>query len=306
MIQLDDVSKRYGPPRRAGTVIEAVRNVSLTIARGEGCAVVGPNGAGKTTLFGLILGFLRSTGGAVEVESEDPRRYARRHGAGYLPERFTLPPEWPVRETLLAFARLERLGGDAIRLADAAIERYGLAEVANRRFGELSHGMRQRVGLAQATLADRALLVLDEPTAGLDPVGRIHLRDAATALRARGTTMLMASHDLAEVQRLADRIVVMDRGTVREVFPARVAQTPRGYTLHLASTSEHVASIFPGAVPGTSTDGAIYQIEAADTVELNHRLSALLATGALITALKPATEPIEERVRRALDARDGS
>jgi ABC-type multidrug transport system ATPase subunit len=298
MIQLRDVSKRYGPRRGRG--VEAVRGVSFTVPRGECWAVVGPNGAGKTTLFGLILGFLRPTGGEVEIDGKEPRQYLRSNGAGYLPERFALPDEWPVRESLHAFARLERLGTDAGRVADEALERCGLEAHSEKTFGELSHGLRQRVGIAQATLADRQLFVLDEPTEGLDPLWRIQMRDVVATLRARGATILLASHDLAEVERMAGRVVVMDRGIVRENFATRAAEEPTTYALRLESDTERVTEVFPGAQKYASDGGAVYHVAVADASELSHRLAALLATGVVITALHPIAEPLEERVRRAL------
>jgi ABC-type multidrug transport system ATPase subunit len=298
MIQLREVSKRYGPRRGRG--VDAVREISFTVPRGECWAVVGPNGAGKTTLFGLMLGFLRPTAGEVEIDGDEPRRYLRSHGAGYLPERFMLPSEWPVREALHAFARLERLGADAGRVADEALERCGLTAHSEKTFGELSHGLRQRVGIAQATLADRQLFVLDEPTEGLDPLWRIQLRDAIATLRARGATILLASHDLAEVERMANHVVVMDRGVVREGFATRPVEERRTYALRLEADTERVMEIFPGAERHTSDGGAVYHVAVADTAELSNRLAALLATGAVITTLQPVAEPLEERVRRAL------
>jgi ABC-type multidrug transport system ATPase subunit len=303
MIQLSAVSKRYGPPRPgAGTL--AVRELTLDIPRGGCRAVVGPNGAGKTTLFGLVLGFLRPTAGDVEIEGDDPRRYIRRHGAGYLPERFSVPPEWPVRAALLAFAKLEGLRAAAAARADEALERFGLTGHADRAFGELSHGLKQRVGLAQAFLGERDLIVLDEPTEGLDPLWRIRLREAVGALRARGATVLIASHDLAEVERMADHVIVIDRGAVRQVFQTRADAAPRAFALRLETPSDEVARLFPGAQSLDSAPGALYHVTVDDARDLSGRLAALLATGAVLAAMHPLGEPLEERVRRALDEPD--
>ena len=131
---------------------------------------VGPNGAGKSTLFSLILGFLEPSAGEIAIQGDDPRAYIRKHGAGYLPERFRLPPEWPVRDALRAFAGLERI---AVRNADVAIETFGLREHATKTVAMLSHGMVQRVGLAQAFMAERMLLVLGRANGG---AGRVLAR----------------------------------------------------------------------------------------------------------------------------------
>jgi ABC-type multidrug transport system ATPase subunit len=301
MIRLHQVSKHYGPKRGGAAAVAAVRDLSLTVRRGETWAVVGPNGAGKSSLLGLILGFLRPTAGSVEIDGQEPRRYLRHHGAGYLPERFTLPGEWPVRAALLGFARLEGHGRDAARRTDEAIERFGLGEHADKPFTALSHGLRQRLGLAQATLGGRALLVLDEPTEALDPLWRIRLRDMLAPLGASGTTVLMASHDLGEVDRVAERVIVIDRGVVREVLDTRISPATQRYLLALTTPSHHVAEVFPGAEVRAAEAGAMYELEVADAHELSRGLEALLSAGVVITSAQPLAEPLEERVRRALE-----
>ena len=164
MIELKEVTKKFrvapGPGRKAG-IVDALTGVTASIDAGEVVAVVGPNGAGKSTLFSILLGFLEPTDGDVFIDDQDPRAYIRACGAGYLPERFRLPVEWNVRDALRGFARLERTD---VSRADAMIELLGLDEHARKSIGTLSHGMLQRVGLAQALLGQRELVVLDEPT----------------------------------------------------------------------------------------------------------------------------------------------
>ncbi|MGH7551449.1 MAG: hypothetical protein ACREMQ_00300, partial [Longimicrobiales bacterium] len=123
---------------------------------------------------------------------------------------------------------------------------------------------------------------------------------AVVTLRARGATILLASHDLAEVERMANHVVVMDRGVVREDFATRAVEERRTYTLRLEADTERVTEIFPGAERHASDGGAVYHVAVADTAELSNRLAALLATGVVLTALQPVAEPLEERVRRAL------
>src|SRR5690625_4686889 len=166
MIEFDEVSKIFGPGvgRAAGEAI-ALREVTLSIPRGGVWAVVGPNGAGKTTLLGLLLGFLSASAGRVSIAGKPPRRYLRRRGAAYLPERVRLPDEWSVSAALGALARLEGLAAASARQRVGEVtERLGLGAHAAKAVGTLSRGLMQRVGLAQALLADRELVVLDEPT----------------------------------------------------------------------------------------------------------------------------------------------
>lgn len=304
MIELKRVSKRYGGPRRGAAEEYAVRKVTLNVPRGATWAVVGPNGAGKSTLFGLALGFLRPTDGTVRIDGREPRAYIRRHGAGYLPERFSLPGEWPVRDALHGLARLDRLRRGAGRAADDALERFGLAPHADKPFAELSHGLRQRVGVAQALLAVRALVVLDEPTEGLDPLWRIQLRDAVGELHARGATVLVASHDLAEVERIATDVTVLERGTVRRTFAATEHEPVRRYALRVVAGGEHVVRAFPGATQDAATNSDVYHVDVADAAELSSRLAALIDAGAVVAEVRPFAEPLEDRVRRALGGPD--
>ncbi|MGH7577525.1 MAG: ABC transporter ATP-binding protein [Longimicrobiales bacterium] len=300
MIELDRVSKRYGPSHRLAAEAYAVRDVTLKVPRGATWAMVGPNGAGKSTLLGLVLGFLRPTDGTVRIDGKDARTYVRRHGAGYLPERFSLPGEWPVRDALRALARLDRLGREAKRIADEALDRFGLVPHAEKLFAELSRGLRQRVGVAQALLAERPLVVLDEPTEGLDPLWRIQLRDAVGSLHARGTTVLVASHDLAEVERIATAVTVLEGGTVRRTFEAAAHAAIRRYALRVIAGGEHVARAFPGATTDAATGAGVYHVEVADAAELSGRLAALLDAGAVVSEVRPFAEGLEDRVRRTL------
>jgi ABC-type multidrug transport system ATPase subunit len=287
LIELRGAGKRFG--RRPGVL--ALRPTSLAVAAGEVCAVAGPNGAGKSTLLALALGFLRPTTGEVLLDGEPARDRHRAGGTAYLPERFTLPGQWTVRAALRGLAALDRQRSPASR-ADQAIAICGLEEVATRPIGELSRGTLQRVGIAQAWLAPARLLVLDEPTEGLDPLWRLRLRELVAERRANGAAVLLASHDLTEVERLADRVVLLDRGEVRGVLPAREAAGAGEYRIALLSGGEHLVDVFPDAIPDGS---GTYRVTVADAHELSARVSALLARGAVLVSVRPAG--LEERIR---------
>jgi ABC-2 type transport system ATP-binding protein len=292
MIQLDSVGKRYG---RRGAGARALHDVTLHVPAGSVWGVVGPNGAGKSTLLSLVLGFIRPSTGSVLVGGVAPREFLRDHGAGYLPERFTLPREWKVRAALRMLARLERGTDDD---ADRVSALFGLDPHADKRTSELSRGLLQRVGLAQALLAPRALVVLDEPTEGLDPIWRIRLRDIVAGLRAEGRTVLIASHDLGEVERVADRALLLEHGTVRGLLDTRSGDAGTAYTIRLAAEFDRIGEVFPDA--GRSDDGS-YRVSVSGPGELSERVGALIALGGVIAAVEPERQQLEDRVRAALE-----
>ncbi|ACA17282.1 ABC transporter related [Methylobacterium sp. 4-46] len=202
-VELRGVTKRYG-------AAEAVRDVSFTLASGA-VALVGHNGAGKTTLMKLMLGLIRANAGSVQVLGENPAagQFAARRRLGYLPENVSFNGALTGRETLSFYARLKRAPETAsLRL----LERVGLGEASHRRVGTYSKGMRQRLGLAQALIGEPEVLLLDEPTTGLDPALRLAFYDIVRALAGRGATVLLSSHALSELEDRADRVIIMDRG----------------------------------------------------------------------------------------------
>jgi ABC-2 type transport system ATP-binding protein len=294
MIQFEGVEKRFGGRHRTAPTI-ALRAVTLSIEAGTSWGVVGPNGAGKSTLLALLLGFLKTTSGTIHIGGLEPRDYTRKRGAAYLPERFRLPPGWTVRDALQALAALDRVPDPRAR-ATEAIVRLGLEEHAEKTIGTLSRGLLQRVGLAQALLAQRELVVLDEPTEGLDPIWRLRFRELVAKLRHERRTILMASHDLTEVEKLVDHVLLLDAGAIRDTFPITPARGgPRRYRIALQAPLPQLREAF-AHVDG---DEQLFTVTVRDTHELTARLSALLALGAVVEAVQPA-DSLEDRVRDAL------
>jgi ABC-type multidrug transport system ATPase subunit len=185
--------------------------VSLQADPGTVTAVVGPNGVGKTTLFRVLLGFLPVTEGQVSVGKLPPEGYRRRHGVAYLPEAVALPRGWTAEGLLREGTRLSGLKGSAQTeaLADAW-ERAGLAPGDPRRTEVLSKGIRRRLALAFALIGDPRVILLDEPLSGLDTESRTRLRRIVEEARDWGGTVIMASHDLGEVDRMADDVVYLE------------------------------------------------------------------------------------------------
>jgi len=214
MIRLNAVTKEYGG--RFAPRVRALDAVSLEVVAGTALGVIGLNGAGKSTLLRLLMGFVHPSGGEVRIDDLAPRAYVERHGIAYVPERVAIPGHWTVRGALRAYAMLGDLGEDAGDRVQAAIHRLGLDDLADRRVAKLSKGNAQRLAIAQALLGDRRIMVLDEPTDGLDPVWIAELRAIAEEWRAADPSriLVIASHNLPEVERVTDHVLVLHQGRV--------------------------------------------------------------------------------------------
>lgn len=199
------VTRFYGP-------VIGVNDVDLTIGPGI-TGLLGANGAGKSTLLKLASGRLRPSQGAVRVDEFDARSTDAKRLLGYCPDVNKFYEEMTGREFVRCMTRLYGYSrGESRRRAEAALEKVGMAERAARRLGGYSHGMRQRIKLAQALAHEPRVLLLDEPLNGIDPLGRREVNDLVRSLAADGLTILVSSHLLGEVEQLADRLAVMARG----------------------------------------------------------------------------------------------
>jgi ABC-type multidrug transport system ATPase subunit len=204
VIRVEGLTKRYGP-------VTAVDRLSFEVETGETFALIGPNGAGKTTTLKLVLGLVVPDAGAIALGPMGlpPRSSVARRDLGYVPQRVEFPGGRTVAEVLAFFADLRGLPRSAV---GRALERVGLTSHAGRRASELSGGYTQRLSLGQALLGDPALLVLDEPTASLDPEATWEFRSLLEHLRREGKTILLCSHLLTEVERVADRVLILLAG----------------------------------------------------------------------------------------------
>lgn len=205
MLETQGLTKRFG---RSGNAQTAVADVNLHIERGRVYGLLGPNGAGKSTTLKMICGMMRPTEGRILFDGAPWSRDCL-YSIGSLIEDAPLYPNLSARENLAVRATL--LGIPKQRI-DEALRIIGLANADSKRAGRFSMGMKQRLGLALALLAEPKLLVLDEPTNGLDPIGIEELRDLIRSFAAQGTTVLVSSHILSEVQQMADRIGIIYQG----------------------------------------------------------------------------------------------
>jgi Cu-processing system ATP-binding protein len=230
--------------------VRALRDVSFDLVPGRLSALVGHNGAGKTTLIKLMLGLIRPDRGAIRVLDEDPAagEFSARRLLGYLPENVAFNAALTGRETLSFYARLKHIKPSK---AWAFLDRVGLTDAADRRVGTYSKGMRQRLGLAQALLGRPRVLLLDEPTTGLDPALRQTFYEILDELRDDGATVLISSHALNELEDRAEHVFIMNRGLL-------VAQGTLSELRSISQLPIRVSLDFaPGAgVPAAWTNGA--------------------------------------------------
>jgi ABC-2 type transport system ATP-binding protein len=194
----------------------AVDNVDFEVRRGEVFGLLGPNGSGKSTTVKLLLGLLNPTKGHIEVFGHSPRHVQTKARIGYLPEESYLYRYLNSRETLDFFGNLFHLSkGERDNRAEQLLEMVGLGKTQTRAVGEFSKGMQRRIGLAQALINDPDLVILDEPTAGLDPIGCREVKDLIIALARRGKTVILSSHLLSDVEDVCDRVVIYYGGKIQ-------------------------------------------------------------------------------------------
>jgi len=196
-----------------GVKLRAVDRLDLRVGRGEVYGLLGPNGSGKSTTIKIVLGLLEPTAGRCEIFGLPSARVEARRGVGYLPESPYFYRHLTGRELVRFYGRICGLGGAALKRRVAEVIAWvGLEEAADRRVGTYSKGMLQRIGLAQALVHDPELVILDEPTAGVDPVGSAAISELILRLKAQGKTVLISSHLLAQIEDICDRIAILDRG----------------------------------------------------------------------------------------------
>lgn len=213
-ISIRHLTKVYPIPFRRERVI-AVRDLSLDVEPGQVYGLLGPNGSGKSTTMKIILGLVPATSGSTEIFGRDSTLVESREEVGFLPENPYFYKYLTGLETLRFYGRLGGLRGTALRdRARDLLKLVGLENAADRRLGGYSKGMLQRIGMAQALMQEPRLLVLDEPTAGVDPAGSREIRDLILDFKSRGITILLCSHLLGQVQEICDRIGILHRGSL--------------------------------------------------------------------------------------------
>ncbi len=298
-IEAEGLEKRYVGllGRRAK---DALRGVDLRIPAGSAFGLIGPNGAGKTTFVKALLGVVHPSAGRIRLLGADPSDARVRGRVGYLPERLRLSPAWTPVQILESVARLKDLRISRTRLL-ALLEEVGVANDATRAVGQLSKGMRQRVGLAVALLGDPELLVLDEPTDGLDPMGRVEVRGILARALARGATLLLNSHLLAETERICGRIGILIDGRIVREGPLDALTAGAGaWRVRFAEGAPAAALAEAGFA---RVDDATWIYGRSCPAALNEALGAARAAGALVVELGRDARELEQVLADAMEER---
>jgi ABC-type multidrug transport system ATPase subunit len=282
-----------------GRSIRALEDFSLSIRESEVFGLAGPNGAGKSTLISLLLGYLEPTEGRIRISGMKPRVFVERHGIGYLSELIAIPPRWTLEEALQRYAILAGVPTEQIQARTArVVELLGLEEQRGKRVKQLSKGNLQRVGLAQALLREDRVIILDEPTHGLDPVWTQRFRDVVDALRRPHRAIFIASHNLDELQRLADRVAIIDRGRLQRVVEPRATESAAlPYRITIVGDDRALLEVFPMAQARGPGD---FEIPIVELSQLNAGLAELLRRGVLVSNLHPAHSMLEQHFRQAV------
>lgn len=296
LLELARLGKTYRDPMTLKP-FTAVRDVTLTLERGEIFGLLGPNGAGKTTTIKMILGLARPTSGAVRLDGREPSDPAARRKLGYLPENPCFYDHLTPLEYLDFAGELFGIAPQVRRSrAQEWLARLGLASHARKPLRKFSKGMTQRVGLAQALINEPTLLVLDEPMSGLDPVGRAEVKALLREQRARGVTILMSSHVLAETESICDRVGIMAGGALLEAgeVSTLLGGGVREWEIAADALPEPPAAALRAAGHTVETIGTRVVVRVTDGRALQTAIRALSEANVFIHAVEPRRQTLEE------------
>ena len=287
ILQTKNVSKRFRH-------VEALSGVSLTVAPGERVALLGHNGAGKTTLFRIVLGFLKLDEGAALVTGAKPGSREARRSVSYLPESVAFPKMLTGREIVSYYAKLKSAKPCDVM---SALEKVDLVESADRRCGEYSKGMRQRLGLAQALVGDPKLLLLDEPTSGLDPISRQRFYDLISEVARNGTAVLLSSHGLSELEAKTDRVAILRKGKLVADAPLSKLQASANLPIRIRvrSTESNIGRVHR-QLGGKRINGLSVELDCSQHDKMA-QISAISQLGTAVNDVEVSPPSLDEIYR---------
>ena len=297
IVQTYQLSKTYRSGVFSKTAIPALVDANIEVKPGEIFGLLGPNGAGKTTFVKLLLSIVHPTSGSAELLGKPVGDASARALCGYLPENHRYPSFLTAFETLIFFGELN--GTPAKMLKDKAkrlLEFVGLLEWADRKTQKFSKGMLQRLGLAQALLNDPQLLFLDEPTDGVDPIGRKEMRDLFLRLKKDGVSIFLNSHFLSEVEMISDRVAILNKGAVLKVGTldeVRVGETMHEIQISGTLSNEQLHTISSPQV-SVRSNGSQTTLAVATDTDLNTTIDLLRSWGIMIKSITQHKSSLED------------
>jgi len=295
------LSKTYGKLRH----VRALEPLDLVVGTGTVFGLLGANGAGKSTLVKTVLGICRATTGHALIFGQDSRNPDARRKVGYLPEGTNFARYLTGRDVLHYFAQLAGVTGSKLR--DQVAEKLklvGMTDWADKKVRKYSKGMRQRIGLAQAMLGDPRLIILDEPTDGVDPEGRHHIRDLIIKLGKEGVTLFLNSHMLSEVETVCHEIAIMYQGRLLKrgkVQDIRNEMSRRDGMYQLVFRTGPLPQALPAALAGIQREEHGFRIAVADREDIPRLVDALRDTGVAIYGVEQYHASLEEAFLKLMD-----
>ncbi|HET9597331.1 MAG TPA: ABC transporter ATP-binding protein [Anaeromyxobacteraceae bacterium] len=301
ILRLEGLTKVFDVGLRRRRV-RAVDDLTFAVDEGEVFGFVGPNGAGKTTTIKMLMGLIRPTRGRAFIfDAEIPSRDARRR-LGYLPEHPAYYEFLTGREALRLFAELSEVPAPArARRCDELLALVGLERAADLQLRKYSKGMQQRLGIAQAIVADPAFVILDEPMSGLDPVGRKEMRDIILELKRRGKTVFFSTHILPDVEVLCDRVAIILGGRLRDVGRLGELLSPRVKSVEATLLVPAGARDRMRAGTVLAQEGDLLDVSFADEAAADATIRSVLAGGGRVVSLTPHRETLEDFFVRRLE-----
>ncbi|GMW00114.1 MAG: ABC transporter ATP-binding protein [Candidatus Hydrogenedentota bacterium] len=304
VIETRKLSKIYEGARK-GQDVHALKSLDLDVMKGEIFGYLGPNGSGKTTTIKMLLNLIFPTSGTIKIMgSDDITSPSVRKHIGYLPEGAYYPDFLKGEEILRFYGQLYGLGGkDLEKRIDSTIELVGMSKARKRLLRGYSKGMRQRIGLAQALLNDPQILILDEPTTGLDPVARKEIRDLLVHLRNQGKTLLISSHELLEVELISNRVGILYEGVLQTMGTITELLTERDLAIDVDRFSDEKLDRFVqrGIVAEDRIDDKA-KLRVPTSMAVHEAVELCRAADVTVVGIAPRRETLEELFVRTVGA----
>ncbi len=308
VIETRELTKIYEGAVR-GQDVHALTDLNLHINAGEIFGYLGPNGSGKTTTIKMLLGLLFPTSGDIEIMGMKDISSAKvKRKIGYLPEGAYYPDFLKGEEILRFYGKLYGLGGKSLeKRIDEVLDKVGMTHARKRLLRSYSKGMRQRIGLAQALISDPQLLILDEPTTGLDPIARKEIRDILADLRNTGKTLMISSHELLEVEMISDRIGILFEGVLQTQGTIQELLTNREITLEVKdATEDKLARLKEKGLNTEDCLGGVVRLRVAESIPTYDALEMCKAESLELLSVAPRRETLEELFVRVVGAAEAN